>query len=103
GRACLDTAGAGPPDRARSASLLLRGRGDARHFRGDARARAVVLRAALGRLLVAVLSARLDSLAVLPVRGVHWNDLGDPEGVLATRRRARTMPVRELLPVSISA
>jgi len=50
-----------------------------------------------------VLSARPDSLAVLPVRGVHWNDLGDPEGVLATRRRARTMPVRELLPVSISA
>jgi len=52
---------------------------------------------------VAVLSARLDRLAVLPVRGVHWNDLGDPEGVLARRRRARTMHVRELLPVSISA
>jgi len=42
-----------------------------------------------------VLSVRLDRLAVLPVRGVHWNDLGDPERVLATRRRARTMPVRE--------
>ena len=50
-----------------------------------------------------MLSVRLDRLAVLPVRGVHWNDLGDPERVLATRRRARTMPVRELLPVSISA
>jgi len=50
-----------------------------------------------------VLSVRPDRLAVLPVRGVHWNDLGDPERVLATRRRARTMPVRELLPVSISA
>ena len=50
-----------------------------------------------------VLSVRPDRLAVLSVRGVHWNDLGDPERVLATRRRARTMPVRELLPVSISA
>jgi mannose-1-phosphate guanylyltransferase len=50
-----------------------------------------------------VLSARPDHLAVLPVRGVHWNDLGDPERVLATRRRARTMPMRERLPVSISA
>lgn len=50
-----------------------------------------------------VLSARPDSLAVLPVRGVHWNDLGDPERVLATRRRARTGPERALIPVSISA
>jgi mannose-1-phosphate guanylyltransferase len=50
-----------------------------------------------------VLSARPDSLAVLPIRGVHWNDLGDPERVLSTRRRARTMPMRELIPVSISA
>ena len=50
-----------------------------------------------------VLSARPDSLAVLPVRGVHWNDLGDRERVLASRRRARTMPVRGLIPVSISA
>jgi mannose-1-phosphate guanylyltransferase len=50
-----------------------------------------------------VLSARPDSLAVLPVRGVHWSDPGDPERVLATRRRARTMPMRELIPVSISA
>jgi hypothetical protein len=50
-----------------------------------------------------VLSARPDSLAVLPVRGVHWNDLGTPERVLATRRRARTMPLREPVPVSISA
>ena len=50
-----------------------------------------------------VLSARPDRLAVLPVRGVHWNDLGDPERVLATRRRARMAPLRELLPVLISA
>ena len=50
-----------------------------------------------------VLSARPDALAVLPVRGVHWSDLGDPERVLTTRRRARTMPMRELIPVSISA
>ena len=48
-------------------------------------------------------SARPDGFAVLPVRGVHWNDLGDPERVLSTRRRARTMPMRELIPVSISA
>jgi hypothetical protein len=38
-----------------------------------------------------VLTARPDRLAVLPVRGVHWNDLGDPERVLATRRRAHAM------------
>jgi hypothetical protein len=50
-----------------------------------------------------VLSARPDGLAVLPVRGVHWSDLGDPERVLSTRRRAQTMPMRELIPVSISA
>jgi len=50
-----------------------------------------------------VLSARPDRLAVLPARGVHWSDLGDPDRVLATRRRARTMPMRELNPVSISA
>jgi hypothetical protein len=50
-----------------------------------------------------VLSVRPDSLAVLPVRGVHWNDLADPERVLVTRRRARTMPMRELIPVLISA
>jgi hypothetical protein len=50
-----------------------------------------------------VRSARPDGLAVLPVRGVHWNDLGDLERVLSTRRRARTMTMRELIPVSISA
>jgi mannose-1-phosphate guanylyltransferase len=54
-----------------------------------------------------VLTARPDTLAVLPVRGVHWNDLGDPERVLATRRRAQATPMREpvqrMAPVSISA
>lgn len=54
-----------------------------------------------------VLTARPDTLAVLPVRGVHWNDLGDPERVLATRRRTQAMPMREpmrqLVPVPISA
>jgi mannose-1-phosphate guanylyltransferase len=50
-----------------------------------------------------VLAARPDRLAVLPVRGVHWNDLGDPERVLATRRRTQATPMPELIPVSISA
>jgi hypothetical protein len=57
--------------------------------------------AALGTLQ-AVLTARPDRLAVLPVRGVHWKDLGDPERVLATRRRTQAMPMREptLEPIS---
>ncbi len=50
-----------------------------------------------------VLAARPDRLAVLPVRGVHWNDLGDPERVLATRQWAQTMPMREPIPVPMSA
>jgi hypothetical protein len=50
-----------------------------------------------------VLTARPDRLAVLPVRGVHWNDLGDPERVLATRRRTQVMPMREPILEPISA
>lgn len=50
-----------------------------------------------------VLTARPDRLAVLPVRGVHWNDLGDPDRVLATCRRAHAMRMETLLPVPISA
>jgi hypothetical protein len=50
-----------------------------------------------------VLTARPDRLAVLPVRGVHWNDLGDPKRVLATRRRAQAMPMREPILEPISA
>lgn len=50
-----------------------------------------------------VLTARPDRLAVLPVRGVDWNDLGDPERVLATRRRTHAMPMREPVPVPMSA
>jgi len=34
-----------------------------------------------------VLAASPVSLAVLPVRGVRWNDLGDPHRVLATQRQ----------------
>jgi mannose-1-phosphate guanylyltransferase len=34
-----------------------------------------------------VLAARPPNLAVLPVRGVAWTDLGDPRRVLATRSR----------------
>jgi hypothetical protein len=57
---------------------------------------------ALGTVGELAAPERLDRLAVLPVRGVHWNDLGDPERVLATRRRTRAMPMREptLEPIS---
>jgi hypothetical protein len=37
----------------------------------------------------AVLQRRPADLAVLPVSGVGWNDLGDPARVLATRLRAQ--------------
>ena len=47
-----------------------------------------------------VLSARPDRLAVLPVRGVHWDDLGEPERVLATRRRARSETMRATIPMA---
>lgn len=50
-----------------------------------------------------VLTSRPDRLAVLPVRGVHWNDLGDPERVLATRRRIQATAMREPIPEPISA
>jgi mannose-1-phosphate guanylyltransferase len=50
-----------------------------------------------------VLAARPDRLAVLPVRGVHWGDLGDPARVLVARRWAQTMSMRDLFPVSIAA
>jgi hypothetical protein len=36
-----------------------------------------------------VLAARPSNLAVLPVRGVAWTDLGDPRRVLATLSRVR--------------
>lgn len=46
-----------------------------------------------------VLTARPDRLAVLPVRDVHWSDLGDPERVLAARRWTgatyEVLPARE--------
>ncbi len=45
-----------------------------------------------------VLTARPDALAVLPVRGVHWDDLGDPERVMATRRRAEANAMLESIP-----
>ena len=50
-----------------------------------------------------VLGVRPDRLAVLPVRRVHWDDLGEPERVLATRRRARSVPMRPTVPVAIPA
>jgi hypothetical protein len=50
-----------------------------------------------------VLTARPDRLAVLPVRGVHWSDLRDPERVLATRRRTQAMPMPDPILEPISA
>jgi hypothetical protein len=50
-----------------------------------------------------VLGVRPDRLAVLPVRRVHWDDLGEPERVLATRRRARSVTMRPTVPVAIPA
>lgn len=50
-----------------------------------------------------VLTARPGCLAVLPVRGVHWSDLGDPERVRATWRRTRTTPMTEMMPMTVSA
>jgi hypothetical protein len=40
-----------------------------------------------------VLERRPDVLAVLPVSGVAWNDLGAPARVLATRRQLAAQPV----------
>jgi hypothetical protein len=45
-----------------------------------------------------VLASRPDGLAVLPVRGVHWDDLGDPERVMATRRRTQSIAMLESIP-----
>ena len=36
-----------------------------------------------------VLQALPADLAVLPMSGLEWNDLGDPTRVLATRERTR--------------
>ncbi|HKC05496.1 MAG TPA: hypothetical protein VKJ67_01415 [Methylomirabilota bacterium] len=32
---------------------------------------------------------------MLPMPSVHWSELDDPERVLGTQRRTRTMPMRE--------
>ncbi|HET9490267.1 MAG TPA: hypothetical protein VFR64_11000 [Methylomirabilota bacterium] len=37
-----------------------------------------------------VLERYPEALAVLPVNGLGWNDLGDPRRLLATRERTRT-------------
>jgi hypothetical protein len=50
-----------------------------------------------------VLAACPERLAILPVRGIHWNDLDDPERVRATRRRAHATPMAEAIPVAMSA
>ena len=61
-----------------------------------------LLASALGTVGEFAAPERPDRLAVLPVRGVHWNDLGDPERMLATRRRTQAMLMREptLEPIS---
>lgn len=46
-----------------------------------------------------VLQVSPGHLAVLPVSGVEWNDLGDPERVMATRRRCGWSPA----PVEVAA
>jgi hypothetical protein len=76
------------------------------HAAGDHGAGSPPLRAefasALGTVGEFAARARPDRLAVLPVRGVHWSDLGDPDRVLATQRRSQAMPMREptLEPIS---
>ena len=50
-----------------------------------------------------VLGVRPDRFAVLAVRRVHWDDLGEPERVPATWRRARSVPMRPTDPVAIPA
>jgi mannose-1-phosphate guanylyltransferase len=47
-----------------------------------------------------VLAARPERLAVLPVSGTTWSDLGDPARVLAARREVER-PVRATWPVAV--
>jgi mannose-1-phosphate guanylyltransferase len=49
-----------------------------------------------------VLTARPDRLAVLPVCGVHWSDLGDPARVLTTRRLLLESSKNQPMPAPIS-
>ena len=53
----------------------------------DDAARAVYGRLSSTDLSRHVFQASVESLAVLPVSGVGWNDLGDPARVQATRER----------------
>jgi mannose-1-phosphate guanylyltransferase len=52
----------------------------------DEAARVVYGRLATTDFSRGVLQARAEGLAVLPVSGIAWNDLGDPARVLATQR-----------------
>jgi mannose-1-phosphate guanylyltransferase len=52
----------------------------------DEAARAVYGRLATTDFSRGVLQSRPEGLAVLPVTGIGWNDLGEPSRVLATRR-----------------
>jgi hypothetical protein len=53
----------------------------------DDAARAVYAQLAPADLSREVLQRRADRLAVLPVSGLGWNDLGDPARVLVTQER----------------
>ena len=45
-----------------------------------------------------ILSVRTRFLGLLPVSGVVWSDLGNPERVLMTRRRMEQAPTARELP-----
>jgi mannose-1-phosphate guanylyltransferase len=49
-----------------------------------------------------VLAARPEALAVLPIRGVEWNDLGEPRRVLATRQRIAAARLPGAVPAGIA-
>lgn len=55
--------------------------------REDEAARVVYGRLATTDFSSGVLQPRADDLAVLPVTGIGWNDLGEPVRVVATQRR----------------
>ena len=50
-----------------------------------------------------VLSAVSADLAVLPVRDVYWNDLGDPDRVVATWRHLLKDAIHKIMPAKIPA
>ncbi len=51
----------------------------------------------------AVLSAVPADLAVLPVRDVYWNDLGNPDRVIASWRHLLNDAIPQIMPSKIPA